>query len=450
MPISSRPPPAPSLLSERLGADTPAALEHPLPAGMRDLLPAEAGYLSGLARRTMETFELFGYERVSLPAFEYAEVLERGLGALEPDRVLRFVEPESGEVVALRPDVTPQIARMVATRLADEPPPARLCYEGSVLRRRPERARLSRQIPQAGCELVGASGGAADLEVLSVAAAAVRSAGLRSFVIDLGHARIAATLLADVDRAAWPPLLEALSVKDASALSRRALRAGLDRDVASALAALPELSGGEDVWPRAEKILAPTAAIEPMRELRELWAAACSVGLAPDIVVDLGEVWNFEYYTSWMFQILAAGPGEPVGSGGRYDGLFARLGPSRAAAGLALDLDNLGWALRDSGEARSARTRVLVRGREGKGDADLAAGLLDALRAARVACAPAPAGDALAYARAWRYSHLVEVARSGCSVENLADGARHRFEDAEADALAARIAACVEPERSEP
>jgi len=117
---------------------------------MRDLLPDEARRRRALGRRVLEHFALHGYQLVTPPAFEFAEVLERGLGTLDPSDVLRFVEPESGEVAALRPDVTPQIARMVATRLAREPRPIRLCYEGTVVRRRQGRARRHRQMPQAG------------------------------------------------------------------------------------------------------------------------------------------------------------------------------------------------------------------------------------------------------------------------------------------------------------
>ena len=131
---------------------------HPLPAGMRDLLPEETRERRELAGRVLQRLELFGYDLVLLPAFEFAEVLERGLGALDPSEVLRFVEPESGEVAALRPDMTPQIARMVATRLRTRPPPFRLAYEGTVLRRLSGRARKRRQIPQVGVELVGTKG----------------------------------------------------------------------------------------------------------------------------------------------------------------------------------------------------------------------------------------------------------------------------------------------------
>src|SRR5690606_5556749 len=125
------------------------------PSGMRDLLPPEAAARSWLSRRVTQVFEAWGYELVTTPPFEHAEVIERGLETVDRRDLLRFVEPESGEVALLRPDITPQIARIVATRLADRPPPFRLCYAGSVIRQRRGRARKQRQIVQAGVEHVG-------------------------------------------------------------------------------------------------------------------------------------------------------------------------------------------------------------------------------------------------------------------------------------------------------
>ena len=65
-------------------ASPPRSLEHPLPAGMRDLLPEEARERRALARRVLDRFALHGYAVVTLPVFEFAEVLERGLGTLDP------------------------------------------------------------------------------------------------------------------------------------------------------------------------------------------------------------------------------------------------------------------------------------------------------------------------------------------------------------------------------
>src|SRR6187551_3471255 len=103
---------------------------HPVPTGMRDWLPRQARRRAVVSDRILRSLELFGYQRVEVPPFEYADVLERGFAN---------VEPETGKIAALRSDVTPQIARLVTTRFAEGPWPARLCYQASVMRRRHER-----------------------------------------------------------------------------------------------------------------------------------------------------------------------------------------------------------------------------------------------------------------------------------------------------------------------
>jgi ATP phosphoribosyltransferase regulatory subunit len=396
------------------------ALAHPLPAGMRDLLPAEASRQLGLSRALLGSFERFGYEPVSVPPFEYAEVLEHDMGPLDPGQVLRFVEPETGEVVALRPDMTPQIARLVATRLSDAPTPVRLCYEGAVVRRRMERARRERQIHQAGFELVGRGGSAGDLEVLTVAASAVRAAGLTEFTLDLGHANIAGSLVEGAAPAERAHVFDALSTKDGEETRRRAERAGIAGKELEALVALPTLFGGAEVWARAERVLAGTRAESPARELRALCDAAEAAGLAPSLVVDLGETRSFAYYTGMLFQVLADGPGEAVGSGGRYDRLFDRFGGARPAAGFAIDLGNLGWALDRSGTSPARRVRVLL-APEGGASAEALAG---ELRRVGVSCAAGPDRAALEYARAWRYTHCLEVSAAGVTLVDVETGAR--------------------------
>ena len=73
---------------------------------MRDFLPCAAARRRSLAENVLEVFEAWGYARIMTPVFECADVLERGLGAGARAAAIRFVEPGSGEVVALRPDIT--------------------------------------------------------------------------------------------------------------------------------------------------------------------------------------------------------------------------------------------------------------------------------------------------------------------------------------------------------
>src|SRR5215218_2575565 len=160
-----------------------------LPSGVRDFLPRAAARRRSLAEKMMQVFEAWGYARVITPMFECADVLERGLGAGARAAAIRFVEPGTGEVVALRPDITPQVARIVATRLADVEPPLRLCYEGAVMRLASELGQ--REILQAGIELVGAAEPQGDAEVLAVAAATLTATQLPETRIDIGHVAFA-------------------------------------------------------------------------------------------------------------------------------------------------------------------------------------------------------------------------------------------------------------------
>ncbi len=327
---------------------SPEARHNPLPAGMRDLLPPKALRQSRVGGRVMKSFELHGYGRVWLPLFEYTRVLERTANVV--GSALRFVEPESGEVVALRSDMTPQIARLVSTRYAHAPLPVRLCYQGSVLRRRHERARTESQVVQAGVELVGVSGRAGDNEVLEVMGDAVKGTGLEHIVLDLGHAGIAQALMRSVPREAQSALTFVLSAKDTVEIERLAAAVGVPREERAALVAIADLHGGADIWSEAFRVLASTAAHPALHELRELYDDVMTSALFPEVVLDLGEVRGVNYYTGPMFQLLAHGPGEPIASGGRYDTLLPRFGLSNTpAAGFAIDLNNLCWALETEG-----------------------------------------------------------------------------------------------------
>jgi ATP phosphoribosyltransferase regulatory subunit len=282
-----------------------------------------------------------------------------------------------------------------------------------VLRRRRERARRQRQIPQAGVELLGLTGIEGDLEVLGVASSAARAAGLADFAIDLGHAGIAAALLAGIPAPRRAEIVDALSVRDSAELVRRAERQGLSGAALGALAELPELHGGDAVWAKAVKLLEATPARACLEELRRLHDAVGAAGLAPRLLVDLAETRDLGYYTGPVFQLHATGPGRAIGSGGRYDGLSGRFGRARPAAGFAFGLDELGWALGAAGRAPTEAPRLLVT----NGDAEV----LRALRDCRLASAPAPASDVLAHARSFRYTHLVEITLTTATLVRVRD-----------------------------
>ncbi len=357
----------------------------------------------------MRSFELYGYERVWLPIFEYARVLERtrSIGS-----ALRFVEPDSGEVMALRADMTPQVARLVSTRYRQAPMPARLCYQGSVLRRRRERARMESQVVQAGIELVGSAGLNADFEVISALCDAVRAAGLTHFVLDIGHAGIASSLTSRFPVEVRGGLNEALSAKDTLVLERRGWDAGLRGPELRALVALADLHGGQELLASGAKQLAETPAASCGEELRSLGEQVLAAGIADQVVFDFGETNRFDYYTGVMFQVLAAGPGEALGSGGRYDNLYPRFGIERPAAGCALDLNNVCRALETANWSERTFPKLVASG-------SVPPELLAALRRREVACAVTDA-TVDAYGDAWGFEFRLAT-EGGASVLTAPD-----------------------------
>src|SRR3954451_9113963 len=151
-------------------------MTHPIPQGTRDVLPDEMRELRALSERLLRTFEHAGYGEVWTPALEYEEVLrtgdERAAGAS-----YRLFD-ETGQVLALRSDMTIPIARLVAARYRDAEPPFRLCYFGHAYRAVERGVGEPREFLQGGVELVGVPAPEAEAEVLAVTLAALEEAGL--------------------------------------------------------------------------------------------------------------------------------------------------------------------------------------------------------------------------------------------------------------------------------
>lgn len=330
-----------------------------LPSGVRDYLPVAAARRRGLAASVAAELERWGYRGIQTPIYEYDEVLRRGMG--QRVQAMRFVEPASGEVVALRPDLTPQVARLVATRMHDEPGPVRLYYQGSVVRLDESR----HEIFQIGVELIDAPQPGGDLEVVALAEAALDAAGIHDRTVDLGHAAVVRAALAGLDRdaRATVELHAALIKKDASRVAELAAATALPAPQRQLLTALPTLYGGSEVLARARTLVTTAEARAALDELEVLCRRLAALGAAERLSVDLGEVRGFDYYTGTRFALYAAGSGGALASGGRYDGLVANYGRPARAAGFALDVDRVAELLKRRGiEAPRQTGGVLVAG----------------------------------------------------------------------------------------
>jgi ATP phosphoribosyltransferase regulatory subunit len=324
---------------------------------VRDYLPVAAARRRGVVAALTGEFERWGYRAVITPLYEYDQVLARGLGD-GATRGMRFVEPSSGEILALRPDLTPQVARLVATRMHDEPGPLRLWYEGSVVRGATE-------LFQVGVELIDAPQARGDLEAILLCEAALAAAGAGPLTLDLGHAGVARAALEGLrlDEPAEVALHAALQKKDAAAVEAQLARARVSPKRRRLIAALPSLYGGPDVLARARALVDTRAAAAAIDELEALLERLAALGQRSRLSLDLGEVRGFRYYSGTRFAAYAVGAGGALSSGGRYDQVAERYGRPARATGFAVDVDRLTEALRLRGvPAPSLAGGLLVAG----------------------------------------------------------------------------------------
>lgn len=376
-----------------------------------------------LWQRLMETFDLYGFQRVTTPPFEYADVIERGLESVDRKDLLRFVEPDSGEVALLRPDITPQIARIIATRLQDRPAPWRLSYEGTVVRRRRGRARRQHQVLQCGVELVGLKGPEADAEVIEVAVRACERVGLQDFLVELAQVKIGAEVLDHVPQAARAAVIDTLAAKDATSLEGLLKSAGVVAAERRRLRMLCDLYGDRSVIGDARRRLRNTEAKRALDELERVVDRLEALGLGDRIAIDLSDLRRQAYYTGVSMTLLAEGPGEPLGLGGRYDHLLGRYDAPAPATGFAFEVDNVLWALTEAGVSLKddLPLRVLVAGGSTTRRRS-AAGLWRAEGARVAVVAVKRADEAKRYAKAWDYDVLAWQEGNRTKLTRLRDG----------------------------
>jgi ATP phosphoribosyltransferase regulatory subunit len=311
-----------------------------LPRGARIYLPDEAARKRWVESRLLDVFSRWGYREVVTPTFEFFDVLSTGTDVAVQENMFKLVDRETGRMLALRADITPQVARIVATRLRDEPKPIRLAYVTNVFRYDEPRLAHYREFYQAGVELVGLDKPEAEVELLAMAIEGLRALGLERYQLDVGHPDFFRGLLeeARAEPEQERQLRAVLARKDLSSLERLVADLPAPAGVADALLALPTLFGHAEVLERAQALARSKRAERALRNLAEVHRLLTIYGLADSVLLDLGEVRGFDYYSGMYFEAYVADFGAAVAAGGRYDQMLARFGYDCPAVGFAFDV----------------------------------------------------------------------------------------------------------------
>lgn len=322
--------------------------------GMRDFLPQDARRLRFIEQIARETAELYGYDEVITPAIEYYELLAAKIGEENRKRMYVF-EDLGGRKVALRPEFTASIARLVATKLQSAPKPLRLFSVGSLYRYDEPQFGRYREFWQANFELFGSAMPEADAEIISLTDNFLRKIGLQNYCFKIGHVGVLRGIFSQegIDEEKQNSIMQMLDKKEWEEAINLMEEAKSSPRCLDSLKNLLEASGRDpaSVIKEIRKIVDDCpSAIEAVENLNEILDLLKSGGLKTEILIEAGFARGLEYYTGSIFEVYVPEMDIALGGGGRYDKLVELFGGGKVpAVGVAMGLDRLSIALEKQG-----------------------------------------------------------------------------------------------------
>lgn len=323
-----------------------------LPKGMATFLPEAAFEKRRIEEVVMAVFASWGYREVIPPSFEYLDVIALGMGEELVDKGYKFVDRNNGRMMLLRPDITPQIARMAAMLMSNIPKPLRLCYQGNVFRHEEEHAGRARELFQMGGELIGTEGPEGDAEVISIAIRSMEALGLRDFKVSLGQVGFFNGLISEMEFPAdlQKRIHDAVTRRDQACLDELMEDRSVPKHPIRKISRILSLFGQEEVFEKAARVSNSPRCRAALARLKEVYRILTAEGWGRKILIDLAEVRGSDYYTGVLFEVFSGEVGVPLGRGGRYDTLVGKFGEASPATGFAFNVDRLQEALEKSGK----------------------------------------------------------------------------------------------------
>lgn len=307
------------------------ARQRTYPLGVRPILADEAARRRLIESRIVEELEGHSFREIILPIIDFVEPYEEVLARDVQRRSYRFTDRE-GDLVSVRSDFTPMIARAIAPTLRPEDLPMRLFYRGDVIRCEATRLGATRELFQIGAELIGLDSLESDVEILTLAARLLSAAGVRP-VVTFSDVRIAERLIESAtsdedDRRSIRSALSDRRPADLLSTTAGASTSELLRRTATGTATLDDFASYPPTAEVAERLKAIALALQSCGEAEFL--------ATPDDIDEAGG-----YYSGIRFRLFSPQSRVLVAQGGRYDGLYRRFGADTPATGFTLTVDHL-------------------------------------------------------------------------------------------------------------
>ncbi|AEG01222.1 ATP phosphoribosyltransferase regulatory subunit [Methylomonas methanica] len=329
-----------------------------LPEGITEVLPEQAACLESLRRNLLDTFDCWGYQLVIPPFVDFLDSLLTGSGHDLDLQTFKLTDQLSGEMLGVRADMTPQVARIDAHNLKHEWP-TRLCYAGTTLHTLGDPLEKTRSPMQIGAELYGHAGIESDYEVIQLMLEMLAISGVQNVHLDMGHVGIYRALVeqAGLSQQQEAELFDVLQRKARTELAELVDLFAVPQQFKTIFNALPKLNGGVEVLAKAGELLdignhdIRTALQDLQNIARKLQQDYPSLTVS----FDLAELRGYHYHTGMVFAAFVPTVGREIARGGRYDNIGAVFGRARPATGFSADLKVL-VSLFDSDAVSVAQT----------------------------------------------------------------------------------------------
>jgi ATP phosphoribosyltransferase regulatory subunit len=314
-----------------------------IPRGLRTYLYNDSARKRWVEEKLLNVFFRWGFQEIVTPIFEYLDTFYEGENGGSTDKIFKFTERGTGKLLALRPDITPQIARTAATLLKDSPKPLRLCYCGNVFRSADPGSGEGQELYQGGIELIGLDSPESDAETIAIAVECIKELGLDGFKVAIGQMEFFKGILSDarLDEAIQEDIKLRIQKKDASGLDEVLSRCNIKDEKKEKIKKILTLFGGKDVIDKAGDIADNPVSIKAIDNLKKVYQMLTVYGVSDSVLIDLGEIRGFGYYTGLVFEGFIKGLGSEICGGGRYDNLLERYGAKMPATGFAVDINRV-------------------------------------------------------------------------------------------------------------
>ncbi|BFK80555.1 ATP phosphoribosyltransferase regulatory subunit [Clostridium baratii] len=311
-----------------------------IPEGSRDLIFNECRKKKIIINGLEKTFETFGYDEVITPTVEYYKTFSIDDKCMDEEKIYKFFE-SSGRILALRPDMTLPIARVVSTKMKEVKTPIRLRYTSNIFRVNRKFGGKKNEYTDLGVELIGVPELDGDIEALTMALEGFKKLNISNFKLEIGNIKFFNEVFDKykIKEDEKEKLAELIEEKSLIELEKFLNCLEIEESKKNFLKRLPWLFGDEDILNNDIEFKDDKDVMEAILYLKKVNKILKELGYEENITFDLGMVPGVNYYTGIIFKGYIEGARAPVLSGGRYDNLIKSFGRDLPAVGFSIDVD---------------------------------------------------------------------------------------------------------------